>query len=58
MTKRDSEHEGRDRFLMDIDRITNEGLAGGQDHITHGKRQIEESQDLKKENPPNQSQQD
>ncbi|MDQ0254194.1 hypothetical protein J2S74_001569 [Evansella vedderi] len=50
--RKDSQHEGRDRVMVDVDRMTNEGLAGGQDHITHGKRQIDEAQDFKKEDPP------
>ncbi|SDZ69124.1 hypothetical protein SAMN05421736_1491 [Evansella caseinilytica] len=53
MEKQDSLYEGRDKAMLDVDRMTNEGLAGGQDHITYGKRQIDESQDLKKESPPN-----
>ncbi|MCD8511168.1 MAG: hypothetical protein LRY73_15725 [Bacillus sp. (in: Bacteria)] len=50
--KKDSQHEGRDRVMVDVDRMTNEGLAGGQDHITHGKRQIDEAQNFKEEEPP------
>lgn len=52
MTKKDSHHEGRDRVMVDVDRMTNEGLAGGRDHVTHGKRQIEEAQNFKEESPP------
>lgn len=47
-----SKHEGRDEVMMDIDRMTNEGLAGGQDHITFGKRQIEAAQEFYKEDAP------
>ncbi|MFA9557245.1 hypothetical protein ACERII_08080 [Evansella sp. AB-rgal1] len=52
MQKKDSNHEGRDRVMVDVDRMTNEGLAGGRDHVTHGKRQIEEAQNFKEESPP------
>jgi len=30
MNERDSHHEGRDAYDMDIDRMVNEGLGGGQ----------------------------
>lgn len=53
--EKDSQHEGRERVMVDVDRMTNEGLAGGKDHITHGKRQIDEAQDFKKEDPPYQA---
>ncbi|MDG5786382.1 hypothetical protein QA612_02690 [Evansella sp. AB-P1] len=52
MDKKDSNFEGRDRAMVDVDRMTNEGLAGGKDHITFSKRQIDEAQDLKEESPP------
>ncbi|TMW74033.1 hypothetical protein [Alteribacter natronophilus] len=49
---RDLQHEGKSDAYLDVDRMTNEGLAGGRDHIAYGKRQIEESQDIHKEAPP------
>ncbi|WP_096440256.1 hypothetical protein [Alteribacter populi] len=52
MKRNEADFEGRKRAFMDIDRMTNEGLAGGQDHITYGKRQIDESLDLHEEDPP------
>lgn len=30
MSNRDNQYEGRDAFDMDIDRMVNEGLGGGQ----------------------------
>ncbi|MBU9711285.1 hypothetical protein [Evansella tamaricis] len=50
--KKDSNYEGRDRVMVDVDRMTNEGLAGGKDHITNDKRQIDEAQDFHEEKPP------
>ncbi|UCZ54292.1 hypothetical protein LGQ02_05885 [Bacillus shivajii] len=52
MDKKESNYEGRDEVMMDIDRMTNEGLAGGQDHVTFGKRQIEQAQEFYKEDAP------
>ncbi|MBU9720745.1 MULTISPECIES: hypothetical protein [Bacillaceae] len=52
MPHKDSQHEGRDKVMVDVDRYTNEGLAGGRDHITYDKRQIDEAQDFKEEDPP------
>lgn len=33
---RDCDHEGRDNFFMDIDRMINEGLGGGQVTVHNG----------------------
>ncbi|ADU29708.1 hypothetical protein [Evansella cellulosilytica] len=52
MSSKESKYEGRDKVMVDVDRMTNEGLAGGKDHITHGKRQIDEAQNFKEEEPP------
>ncbi len=51
-TKEDSNYEGRDKVYVDVDRMTNEGLAGGTvtDHYDHP--QIERAQDFKEEAPP------
>ncbi|QHW33007.1 hypothetical protein GZH47_20870 [Paenibacillus rhizovicinus] len=32
----DKKHEGRDDFFMDIDRMVNEGLGGGQVTLNNG----------------------
>ncbi|WP_219833950.1 hypothetical protein [Paenibacillus sp. R14(2021)] len=32
----DKKHEGRDDFFMDIDRMVNEGLGGGQVTLDNG----------------------
>lgn len=39
--KKDSLHEGRDENFMDIDRMTNEGLGGG--NVTQDNGLIEET---------------
>ncbi|PPA72424.1 hypothetical protein [Jeotgalibacillus proteolyticus] len=49
----DSCNEGRDRACIDIDRIINEGLAGGTVHRFHHSANIEEARDLEQETPPN-----
>ncbi len=51
-TKPDSLHEGRDKMFMDVDRMINEGLAGGT-VIQRDREQIEEARDLVEEDPPN-----
>ncbi|PYZ98870.1 hypothetical protein CR205_09955 [Alteribacter lacisalsi] len=53
--KKDLENQGRQEAYLDVDRMTNEGLAGGKDHIAFGKRQIEESQDIHEEEAPRSS---
>ncbi|WP_026689041.1 hypothetical protein [Alteribacter aurantiacus] len=52
MTQKDLENQGREEAYLDVDRMTNEGLAGGKDHLTYGKRQIDESLDLHNEERP------
>jgi len=47
-----SNYEGRDRVFVDIDRMINEGLAGGSVFARHDSVNIEEARDLKKEQPP------
>lgn len=50
--KKGSQYEGRDKAYIDVDRMTNEGLAGGTvtDHYDHP--QIEKAQNFKEEEPP------
>jgi hypothetical protein len=36
MAETDSIHEGRDQFDMDVDRMINEGLGGGQVTLHNG----------------------
>lgn len=46
----DVDHEGRDRYFLDVDRMLNEGLGGGM-VSSHGGR-IEASRPLEREAPP------
>jgi hypothetical protein len=50
--KKDSNYEGRDKAYIDVDRMTNEGLAGGTVTDRYDHPQIEEAQDFKEEEPP------
>ncbi|WP_179134063.1 hypothetical protein [Halobacillus massiliensis] len=44
MDKKDNKvAEGKDRFELDIDRMINEGMAGGRPVATRGREQIEEA---------------
>lgn len=52
VTKKDFAVEGRDVAYMDIDRMINEGLAGGNVYSRHDTTNIEEALDLFKEEPP------
>ncbi|WP_198507806.1 hypothetical protein [Bacillus sp. FJAT-45037] len=52
--KKESNHEGRDDFFMDIDRMINEGLGGGVVNGTHAGL-IEESRDLEPEDHSNEN---
>lgn len=47
-----SQYEGRDKAFMDIDRMVNEGMAGGNVHNRHETTNIEEARDLVEEQPP------
>ncbi|MDQ0340324.1 hypothetical protein J2S00_003133 [Caldalkalibacillus uzonensis] len=50
---RDVDHEGRDRYFVDIDRMISEGLGGGEVTMQNGL--IEEARELSEEanqNPP------
>ena len=49
--KKDLEYNGRDKAYVDIDRIINEGLAGGT-VINRDQPNIEETRELPEEEPP------
>ncbi|WP_169824039.1 hypothetical protein [Anaerobacillus alkalidiazotrophicus] len=49
MKKKDSNYEGRENVFLDVDRMTNEGLAGGTVTGKYDHPQIEEAQDFKEE---------
>ncbi|MDQ0268970.1 hypothetical protein [Cytobacillus purgationiresistens] len=53
--KKDIENEGRNEAYLDIDRIINEGMAGGLVQVRGGKSNIEEARDLPEEDPPHTS---
>ena len=55
MKEKDSRFEGRDDYFMDVDRMINEGLAGGVVHSAENNTNIEEARDLIREAPPNQN---
>jgi hypothetical protein len=48
--RKDSQHEGRDEYFMDVDRMMNEGLAGG--NVDKYKRQIGDCHEFEQEDPP------
>ncbi len=50
--KKDLEFEGRDEAYLDIDRVINEGLAGGTFINREEKTNIEEARELSEEEPP------
>lgn len=50
--RQDALYEGRDEYYMDIDRMINEGMAGGVVHSRGDEVNIEEARDLVKEEPP------
>ncbi|MGZ0084657.1 hypothetical protein ACWNXI_03500 [Caldibacillus thermoamylovorans] len=53
--RQDALYEGRDEYEWDIDRMINEGMAGGMVY-GHGERvNIEEARDLVKEEPPHEA---
>ncbi|WP_270182412.1 hypothetical protein [Alkalihalobacillus sp. CinArs1] len=47
-----SQYEGRDKFDMDIDRMVNEGMAGGAVHQSYRQAQIEEAIPVMEQEPP------
>lgn len=52
MAEKSSQYEGRDKSYMDIDRMINEGMAGGTVTGCYDHEQIEESLPLYEEEPP------
>ena len=48
----DSMYEGRDKYDMDIDRMVNEGMAGGAVHQSYRQAQIEEAIPIMEQEPP------
>ncbi|WP_192840962.1 MULTISPECIES: hypothetical protein [unclassified Bacillus (in: firmicutes)] len=50
--KKDLEFEGKDEAYLDIDRMINEGLAGGTVFNREENANIEEARELTKEEPP------
>lgn len=49
----DLQYEGRDKMYVDVDRMINEGMAGGTVHRFDSTPNIEEARDLYPEDPPN-----
>lgn len=45
-------YEGRDKAFMDVDRMINEGMSGGDVHARHNTTNIEEARNLVEEEPP------
>ncbi|WP_187118389.1 hypothetical protein [Massilibacterium senegalense] len=52
MPERDSLYEGRDKVAIDVDRMINEGLAGGRVNVNEEYAQIEDARPLTEEEPP------
>lgn len=50
--KLDVDKQAEKKYFDDIDRIVNEGLAGGTVSMKYDSGQIEETVDLEKEEPP------
>ncbi|AIE59232.1 hypothetical protein [Bacillus methanolicus] len=48
-------YEGRDSVHLDVDRMINEGMAGGQVHRLNTTPNIEEARDLVQESPPHET---
>lgn len=48
----DTEYEGRNQSFLDIDRMVNEGLAGGTVFMSKDSANIEQTADLFPEEPP------
>jgi hypothetical protein len=53
--RQDAQYEGRDEYYLDIDRMINEGMAGGYVHGREDAVNIEEARDLVKEEPPHET---
>ncbi|MGX1900425.1 hypothetical protein ACT3HK_03540 [Thermolongibacillus altinsuensis] len=52
MKRKDSYYEGREQYEMDIDRMINEGMAGGNVYSCYNAINIEEARDLPEQQPP------
>lgn len=52
LLEKDSKFEGRDRYFMDVDRMINGGLANGLMVNREDYKQIDETRNLVKEDPP------
>ncbi|MYL32382.1 hypothetical protein GLW08_06370 [Pontibacillus yanchengensis] len=50
--KKDQQKESREEYEVDVDRMINEGLAGGTVNSLYNRGQIEESRNLPHENEP------
>ncbi|GAE94656.1 hypothetical protein JCM21714_3834 [Gracilibacillus boraciitolerans JCM 21714] len=48
----DSERDVREKYEVDVDRMINEGLAGGTTYSLHDRIQIEQARKLPKEDEP------
>ncbi|MFC4403163.1 hypothetical protein [Gracilibacillus xinjiangensis] len=46
------EKDSRAEYEADVDRMINEGMAGGTTYSIHGRMQIEQSRELPKEHQP------
>ncbi|MFC0523473.1 hypothetical protein ACFFGV_07730 [Pontibacillus salicampi] len=44
--KKDNQKESREQYEVDVDRMINEGLAGGTVHSKYDREQLEEARDL------------
>lgn len=53
--KNSSQYEGRDQYYVDVDRMINEGLAGGSVFEREEYTNIEEARELPKEDEPNEN---
>lgn len=49
----DTQYENKDSVYLDIDRIINEGMAGGNVYTAGNSQNIEEALDFIDEDPPN-----
>ena len=52
LLENDSKNEGRDHYFIDVDRMINEGMAGGTIIHREDYKQIDEARSLEKEEPP------
>ncbi|SHM48165.1 hypothetical protein [Gracilibacillus kekensis] len=44
-----NERDSREKYEVDVDRMINEGMAGGTTYSLHGRMQIEQARKLAKE---------